>query len=86
MLSTQIFGGKDLNLGKGEMNFAFIRRFPNLDNAFFWIFCTFGEKVKAISVKLEMKRASSIDETHSGYSRIYNIFAGARTQHFVIAE
>lgn len=63
MLSTQIFGGKDLNLGKGEMNFAFIRRFPNLDNALFWIFCTFDEKVKAISVKLEMKRASSIDPT-----------------------
>lgn len=26
------------------------------------------------------------DETHSGYSCIYNIFAGARTQLFVIAE
>lgn len=31
-------------------------------------------------------RSFGSDQTHSGYSRIYNIFAGARTQLFVIAE
>ena len=65
--------------------FAFTRHFWILATHFLDISCIWCTK-SHISEARDEERSRLTGETRSGYSRIYNIFAGARTQHFVIAE